>query len=202
MASIPSNADYVSMSGEAAIMALIKSQLQGVAFDTDKDMVDFVDLWTTLTLSPSTSTATLTTNALSTYGVVGQYTGSVNLPYQKRSIEKLLPYPLVVKDLWPTNWQRLQNYLSEHYGVWFDDGELLDSEGNALAAEVAVDDTPDEDTGYVTFLISSNSIRYKPGEAFRVYPVTDRVRSSVERVLGLSSGFILSNLTDHTASDV
>jgi hypothetical protein len=55
--------------------------------------LDLLNRWTQLIVNAPAATVTLVSQALSTDGLVGQYTGNVTLPYTKRSLNTLLPYP-------------------------------------------------------------------------------------------------------------
>lgn len=188
------NRTYLSLPAAAALKALLVEEIAAGEGQT------VLDRWIDLSVDGLNSTVTAASRAISTDGLVGQYTGTVSFPYVKRSLDALLPYPFVLPLAYPTTFVMLATYLQAHYGIVLEDGEVTvvgNSVPTALGSTDPVDALPDVATGYVTVMAAPASGRFVAGSRLQLLLTSPTVQVPLRTVLAMDSPLALRILTDH-----
>lgn len=189
------NTTYLSLSAVQALGGMVAEVYAGNA-----QVLDVLANWSTGTVNAAASTYTVTSNALSTSGVVGQYAGSITFPYLKRDLGQLLPYPFVFTPQYPTNLATIQEFFLENFNIVIENGEFAVT-GNtitgALNAFDTIDATPDPVSGHVTFVAQASSGRFIAGTSFSIRCTAKGVQIPLTTLLALTTAPDLGILSDH-----
>lgn len=159
-----------------------------------------IDKWVDFSLNAPASQFTLTSRAISKDSLVGQYTGAVTFPYEKRDLSVLLPYPFVIPLAYPTTFVMLMTYMLEHYGILLEEGEFTadsNTQTTVLAGTDAVDALPDAVTGYVILRAAPSSGRFVTDSTIRLLLTSPAVQVPLTTLLALDSKLDMHLLTDH-----
>jgi hypothetical protein len=188
------NATYLSLSAENALVGELNE-----IYASNAQVLDIIANWSTILVNPPESSITLASDAISAESVVGMYTGSVTLPYTKKSLNNLLPYPLVFSWSYPTTFAQVQTFLMETYDIYLEEGEFEVannvSVSGVLSSTDAIDAVPNGTTGYVTFVAQSSSGRFVEGSSFNL--VCTQAQFPLATILALTTSPNLDILTDH-----
>lgn len=191
------NRTYLSLAGFDAIVGVLRD-----SYAPGAPQLDLIDHWTTFLLSPEIPRLSLRPNmfSVSNEGKIAPYVGSVSMTYRKRSLNNLVPYPLVYPVEWPTTFLRLASYFKATYGILLEEGEFTIS-GNtattALKGTDIVNASPDASTGVVPLVASNTSIRFTAGSVLKVLPTAPFVAFALKDFALLQSVLNLRILTDH-----
>ena len=189
------NSTYLSLTANQALAGMLAEVYQDNA-----TVLDILTNWSTGAVNVAESTYTVTSNAFSSGSVVGQYTGNVVLPYIKRNLNNLIPYPLVFPWAYPTNMATLETYFLQQYNIVLEDGEfsvLRNSQSGALSQSDPINATPDPSTGYVTLIAQASSGRFVEGSTINLRCTGQGVQVPLSTLLALTTVPDLDILTDH-----
>lgn len=187
------NATYLSLPAAQALQQLLLE-----VYSSNPVAVDILTNWVDYTIADSE--VTVSSNSFSSSGAIGQYTGSVVFPYQKRNLSALLPYQLIFPLPYPTNWGAIKTYFQQTYNIVLEDGEF-EVVGNTLVGALSnydtVDAAPDINTQTVEFTALLSSGRFIGGSTFSIVCTASGVPISLATLLQLTTIPDLSLLTDH-----
>lgn len=189
------NRTFVSLPAASAIKGLLQEAVAGQA-----EQLDVLARWSDIVIDAPASQATLVSNALSTDGLVGVYTGQVTFPYPKRDLGALLPYPLIYPIEYPTTFVRLATYLQQTYGICLEDGEFAianNSQTTPLESTDPIDALPDALTGAVTLVAQATSGRFVTGSKLYISPTAEGVAFPFTSIAKVDSPLDFHLLTDH-----
>lgn len=186
---------YLSLTAAEALATLLEE-----VYFSNSQVMDVLENWTTDTVNAQASTYTVSSNALSDKGVVGQYVGSITFPYQKRNLNTILPYPFVFPWEYPTNFATMQTFFRQAFNITLEDGEFAvanNSQSGPLSGSDVIDATPDPVSGHVTFVAQPTSGRFINGSSFSIRCTAKGVQVPLNILLALSTPPNLDILTDH-----
>jgi hypothetical protein len=189
------NTTFLSLPAVDAIAGMLAE-----IYASNSQVIDILTNWSTGTVQAAESTYTVTSNALSVGGMVGQYTGNVVIPYVKRNLNNLMPYPFVFPWAYPTNMATLETFFLETFNIVLEDGEFAvtgNSISGPLSGSNAIDATPDPTTGYVTLVAQPSSGRFVAGSTINLRCTGAGVQVPLTTLLALSTPPNLDVLTDH-----
>jgi len=189
------NMTYLSLPAAEAVAGMLAE-----IYAADTTVTAVLSHWSTGTIDAPASTYTVATNALSDGGLVGAYIGAVALPYTKRDLNTLLPYPFVFPWVYPTNLATLASYFAETFNIVLEDAEFAvtgNSVTGALSGSDRIDATPDPITGYVTFVAQASSGRFVEGSTINLRCTAPGAGIPMATLLALTTALDLDTLTDH-----
>jgi hypothetical protein len=125
------NTTFLSLPAVDAIAGMLAE-----IYASNSQVIDILTNWSTGTVQAAESTYTVTSNALSVGGMVGQYTGNVVIPYVKRNLNNLMPYPFVFPWAYPTNMATLETFFLETFNIVLEDGEFAVT-GNSISGPLS-----------------------------------------------------------------
>ncbi len=181
-------------------LAVVIANAEATALSGNPVSVNILDQWTIPSIDAPNSSFILTSRAISKLGLIGQYTGNVSFPYQKRSLNDLLPYPFVIALPYPTTYVLVATYLQEHFGILLEDGEMSVDNNSILGGLLStdsIDAPPDPTTGHVTMRATAQSGRFTTGSTLALRFTGPGIQVPLSTVLGLDSGLSFFDLTDH-----
>lgn len=189
------NRTFLSLSASDAL-----AQMLGETYAGQDDKLAMIDQWVTFQVDAANSQYIMTSRAISKNGLIGQYTGEVVFPYTKRSLNNLLPYPLVYSLEYPTTLTRLATFMEDTYGIVIEDGEFSvdnNSVTGALSGTDAIDAAPDAVYGRVVFRALATSGRFAADSTFSVRLTSPGQPVPLASVLRFNPPMDLHLLTDH-----
>jgi hypothetical protein len=189
------NTTYLSLTAADALAGMLQE-----VYASNSQVMDVLENWTTATVNASASTYTVSSNALSDAGVVGQYIGSITFPYQKRNLNSILPYPFVFPWAYPTNMATVQTFFQQNFNITLEDGEFTvtnNGQSGPLSGSDVINATPDPVSGHVTFVAQASSGRFVAGSSFSIRCTASGVQVPLNILLALSTNPNLDILSDH-----
>lgn len=188
------NKTYVSLSAADALLGMLNE-----VHASTPATLDFLAHWCDVTVQAEASTVTVTTRAMSKEGLIGPYVGSLVMPYSKRSLNDLFPYPFVYEIDYPTTFVMLATHLNSRYGVLLEDGEFT-LDGNTQTTALSNTDPLDAHPtalGEIVFRATAHSGRFVQGSTLTLRLTSPGQPAPLGTILALPTALDFHSLTDH-----
>lgn len=151
---------------QKATGALTQTALEVVKAQVDR-MTDYVIDYNQIELSidAEASEFVLTARAVPPDGAASAYVGEIRRPYEKSSLDLLLPGPVFIDMIYPVTYNQLRTYLKDVYDIVMEEEELAKATTPTVPLLNAdyVDDALERTLGIVELVVTPRSGRFIAG---------------------------------------